>query len=142
MALYVGRDVSDTSLFQRLQGLSVKAVRGDAVLFYALQANGSTDLSSEHGSCPVIKARPPPGNPPIAGMPALQDGPQRLMGNRQSPEPDMAAGSRMVVQPAADLLVWLALSSRYNLPWRNSRLLSAGSLWCRRGIVAGFFICI
>lgn len=61
------------TFFQWLQGLSVKAVKGDAVLFYALQANGSTDLSSEHGSCPVIKARPLSCDPPLAGMTALQN---------------------------------------------------------------------
>ena len=38
-----------------LQGLSVKSVRGDAVLFYALHPNGTTDLNSEHGSCPTLK---------------------------------------------------------------------------------------
>ena len=43
-----------------LQGLSVKSVRGDAVLFYALHPNGTTDLTSEHGSCPTLKASQPP----------------------------------------------------------------------------------
>ncbi len=38
-----------------VQGLSVKSTRGDAVLFYALHPNGTTDLASEHGSCPTLK---------------------------------------------------------------------------------------
>jgi prolyl 4-hydroxylase len=42
-----------------LQGLSVKSVRGDAVLFYALHPNGTTDLNSEHGSCPTLKVDSP-----------------------------------------------------------------------------------
>jgi hypothetical protein len=33
----------------------VKSTRGDAVLFYALNPNGTTDLNSEHGSCPTLK---------------------------------------------------------------------------------------
>lgn len=37
------------------KGLSVKATKGDAVLFYSLYPNGTTDLNSEHGSCPVLK---------------------------------------------------------------------------------------
>lgn len=41
------------------QGLSVKSIRGDAVLFYALHPNGTTDLNSEHGSCPTLKVTPP-----------------------------------------------------------------------------------
>lgn len=44
-----------------LQGLSVKSVRGDAVLFYALHPNGTTDLTSEHGSCPTLKVHLPSG---------------------------------------------------------------------------------
>lgn len=37
------------------KGLAVKTVRGDALLFYSLKPDGSTDSSSLHGSCPVIK---------------------------------------------------------------------------------------
>jgi hypothetical protein len=37
------------------QGLGVKTVRGDALLFYSLHPDGSTDTNSLHGSCPVIK---------------------------------------------------------------------------------------
>lgn len=33
----------------------MKSNRGDAVLFYALHPNGTTDLTSEHGSCPTLK---------------------------------------------------------------------------------------
>ena len=38
-----------------LQGLSVKAIRGDALLFYALKPNGEPDPNSLHGSCPTLK---------------------------------------------------------------------------------------
>jgi prolyl 4-hydroxylase len=38
-----------------LQGLAVKAVRGDALLFYSLKPNGEEDPSSMHGSCPTLK---------------------------------------------------------------------------------------
>ena len=37
------------------QGLGVKTVRGDALLFYSLKPDGSTDDTSLHGSCPVIR---------------------------------------------------------------------------------------
>jgi prolyl 4-hydroxylase len=33
----------------------VKAVKGDAVLFFSLNPDGSTDPRSLHGSCPVIE---------------------------------------------------------------------------------------
>lgn len=35
------------------RGLGVKAVRGDALLFYSLKPDGSLDSSSLHGSCPT-----------------------------------------------------------------------------------------
>jgi len=37
------------------KGLAVKAVRGDALLFYSLKPDGSTDNASLHGSCPTTK---------------------------------------------------------------------------------------
>ncbi|KAL5218732.1 hypothetical protein ABZP36_019416 [Zizania latifolia] len=37
------------------KGLAVKAVKGDAVLFFNLQADGTPDPLSLHGSCPVIE---------------------------------------------------------------------------------------
>ena len=37
------------------QGLAVKAIRGDALLFYSLLPNGKTDPTSLHGSCPTTK---------------------------------------------------------------------------------------
>lgn len=39
------------------EGLSIKAVRGNAVLFFGLLPNGTTDIKSEHGSCPTLKVR-------------------------------------------------------------------------------------
>ncbi|XP_022157664.1 probable prolyl 4-hydroxylase 7 isoform X2 [Momordica charantia] len=36
-------------------GYAVKPKMGDALLFFSLHANGTTDSSSYHGSCPVIK---------------------------------------------------------------------------------------
>ncbi len=38
-----------------LQGLAVKASKGDALLFYSLKPNGETDPTSMHGSCPTLK---------------------------------------------------------------------------------------
>ena len=38
-----------------VQGLAVKAIRGDAVLFYSLLPNGTVDPLSEHGSCTTLK---------------------------------------------------------------------------------------
>ncbi len=35
------------------QGLAVKPVRGDALMFYSLKPDGSTDQASLHGSCPT-----------------------------------------------------------------------------------------
>jgi hypothetical protein len=42
-------------LITSLQGLAVKAVRGDALLFYSLKPNGEEDPTSMHGSCPTLK---------------------------------------------------------------------------------------
>ena len=36
-----------------LRGLAVKAIRGNALLFYSLKPDGSEDPTSLHGSCPV-----------------------------------------------------------------------------------------
>lgn len=35
--------------------IAVKPEKGDALLFFSLHLNATTDLSSLHGSCPVIK---------------------------------------------------------------------------------------
>jgi hypothetical protein len=40
------------------KGMAVKAIKGDAILFYSLLPNGKIDQSSEHGSCPTLKAGP------------------------------------------------------------------------------------
>ena len=40
-----------------VQGLAVKAIRGDAVLFYSLLPNGTVDPLSEHGSCATLKGQ-------------------------------------------------------------------------------------
>ncbi|KAG8098631.1 hypothetical protein GUJ93_ZPchr0013g34198 [Zizania palustris] len=37
------------------KGLAVKSVKGDAVLFFSLEADGTPDPLSLHGSCPVIE---------------------------------------------------------------------------------------
>ncbi|GFR41472.1 hypothetical protein Agub_g2162 [Astrephomene gubernaculifera] len=37
------------------QGLAVKPVRGDAVMFYSLKPDGSNDPASLHGSCPTLR---------------------------------------------------------------------------------------
>ena len=37
------------------QGLAVKAIRGNAILFYATKSNGDVDDNSLHGSCPTTK---------------------------------------------------------------------------------------
>ena len=36
-------------------GMAVKAVRGDAVLFFSLDLDGKEDPTSLHGSCPTTK---------------------------------------------------------------------------------------
>lgn len=37
------------------KGLAVKAVKGNALLFYSLRPNGDEDVASTHGSCPTTK---------------------------------------------------------------------------------------
>lgn len=37
------------------QGLAVKAYKGDALMFYSLKPDGSTDTASLHGSCPTLQ---------------------------------------------------------------------------------------
>lgn len=37
------------------RGLAVKAVKGDALMFYSLKPDGSQDTASLHGSCPTLK---------------------------------------------------------------------------------------
>ncbi len=37
------------------RGLAVKPFKGDAVMFYSLRPDGTTDTSSMHGSCPTTK---------------------------------------------------------------------------------------
>ncbi|PNH09081.1 Prolyl 4-hydroxylase subunit alpha-1 [Tetrabaena socialis] len=37
------------------RGLSVKAVKGDALMFYSLKPDGSNDPASLHGSCPTVR---------------------------------------------------------------------------------------
>ncbi|KAA3468049.1 putative prolyl 4-hydroxylase 9 [Gossypium australe] len=41
--------------YRQCVGLKVKPRRGDGLLFYSLFLNGTIDLTSLHGSCPVIK---------------------------------------------------------------------------------------
>jgi prolyl 4-hydroxylase len=38
-----------------LKGLAVKAIKGNAIMFYGLKPDGSDDPSSTHGSCPTLK---------------------------------------------------------------------------------------
>lgn len=38
-----------------MQGLAVKPRRGDALLFWSVNPDGSTDPDSLHGGCPVIR---------------------------------------------------------------------------------------
>ncbi|KAI8534914.1 hypothetical protein RHMOL_Rhmol10G0133500 [Rhododendron molle] len=40
--------------YQKCVGLKIKPRRGDGLLFYSLFPNGSIDVTSLHGSCPVI----------------------------------------------------------------------------------------
>ena len=37
-----------------LRGLVVKAIKGNALLFYSLKPNGEEDVASTHGSCPTL----------------------------------------------------------------------------------------
>jgi prolyl 4-hydroxylase len=48
-----------------LRGLAVKAKKGNALLFYGLNPDGTTDSTSTHGSCPV-SATPAPGRRCVA----------------------------------------------------------------------------
>nr|CAD1837867.1 unnamed protein product [Ananas comosus var. bracteatus] len=41
--------------YEKCIGLRVRPKRGDGLLFYSMLANGAIDLTSLHGSCPVIK---------------------------------------------------------------------------------------
>ncbi|KAE8667882.1 putative prolyl 4-hydroxylase 9 [Hibiscus syriacus] len=41
--------------YRQCVGLKIKPQRGDGLLFYSLFLNGTIDLTSLHGSCPVIK---------------------------------------------------------------------------------------
>uniref|UniRef100_M1AZV5 Prolyl 4-hydroxylase n=3 Tax=Solanum TaxID=4107 RepID=M1AZV5_SOLTU len=41
--------------YSKCIGLKVKPRRGDGLLFYSLLPNGTIDLTSLHGSCPVIR---------------------------------------------------------------------------------------
>lgn len=47
--------VSKPLLTWHVQGLAVKATRGNALLFYSLLPGGDTDPTSLHGSCPTTK---------------------------------------------------------------------------------------
>jgi prolyl 4-hydroxylase len=38
-----------------LKGMAVKAIRGDAVMFFSLNTDGTEDPTSLHGSCPTLK---------------------------------------------------------------------------------------
>ena len=37
------------------KGLSVKAIKGNAVLFFSQKPDGTLDVASTHGACPVAK---------------------------------------------------------------------------------------
>lgn len=37
------------------KGMSVKAIKGDAVMFFAMNPDGTVDKASLHGSCPTLK---------------------------------------------------------------------------------------
>ncbi|KAH7511181.1 probable prolyl 4-hydroxylase 9 [Ziziphus jujuba] len=43
--------------FKECTGLKVKPRKGDGLLFYSLLPNGTIDVTSIHGSCPVIKGK-------------------------------------------------------------------------------------
>uniref|UniRef100_A0A061S0K5 procollagen-proline 4-dioxygenase n=1 Tax=Tetraselmis sp. GSL018 TaxID=582737 RepID=A0A061S0K5_9CHLO len=53
----VANDTRDASVWSEcaLRGLSVKATKGDAVLFYSIKPDGSLDPRSLHGSCPTFR---------------------------------------------------------------------------------------
>lgn len=50
-----GQNMASSYNFRQCVGLKVKPRRGDGLLFYSLFPNGTIDLTSLHGSCPVIK---------------------------------------------------------------------------------------
>lgn len=50
-----GKNMDGKYDFSKCIGLKVKPRRGDGLLFYSLFPNGTTDLTSLHGSCPVIR---------------------------------------------------------------------------------------
>jgi hypothetical protein len=56
------------------QGLSVKAVKGDALMFYSLTPDGKVDQSSLHGSCPTLKGMQTLMNPVSAHEAGRQAG--------------------------------------------------------------------
>ncbi|XP_009783364.1 probable prolyl 4-hydroxylase 9 [Nicotiana sylvestris] len=50
-----GQNMDANYDFSKCIGLKVKPRRGDGLLFYSLFPNGTIDLTSLHGSCPVIR---------------------------------------------------------------------------------------
>ncbi|XP_004487245.1 probable prolyl 4-hydroxylase 10 [Cicer arietinum] len=57
---YANRNFSSVPWWNQLSdcgklGLSIKPKMGDALLFWSMNPNATLDLSSAHGSCPVIK---------------------------------------------------------------------------------------
>ncbi|XP_073057936.1 probable prolyl 4-hydroxylase 9 [Primulina eburnea] len=50
-----GQNMNSNYNFRQCVGLKVKPRRGDGLLFYSLFPNSTIDLTSLHGSCPVIK---------------------------------------------------------------------------------------
>ncbi|XP_060193496.1 probable prolyl 4-hydroxylase 9 isoform X2 [Lycium barbarum] len=50
-----GQNMDGKYDFSKCIGLKVKPRRGDGLLFYSLFPNGTIDLTSLHGSCPVIR---------------------------------------------------------------------------------------
>uniref|UniRef100_A0A3Q7F170 procollagen-proline 4-dioxygenase n=1 Tax=Solanum lycopersicum TaxID=4081 RepID=A0A3Q7F170_SOLLC len=49
------QNMDGTYDYSKCIGLKVKPRRGDGLLFYSLLPNGTIDLTSLHGSCPVIR---------------------------------------------------------------------------------------
>jgi len=43
--------------YKKCIGLKVKPRQGDGLLFYSTLINGTIDMTSLHGSCPVIKGQ-------------------------------------------------------------------------------------
>ncbi|KAK4360637.1 hypothetical protein RND71_019589 [Anisodus tanguticus] len=50
-----GQNIDGKYDFSKCIGLKVNPHRGDGLLFYSLFPNGTIDLTSLHGSCPVIR---------------------------------------------------------------------------------------